>query len=185
MNPTQDTSADLAAQLRAELSDRAPEGFHFSDHVIRQDAGLEQLTTRLREHGDDREVALALGRAVSEERDGWTLLKLLELTERLGLTGTAPALLELARRPPGDDLRSRFLAGRACEVMLKLPLDYETRIAANEVCKQPLADIARFRMGAAKERAIHRPRKLEWAILVGLMVVGLAGFLFALLALGH
>jgi hypothetical protein len=181
--PTKDATAELSAQIRAELSDRAPEGFHFTDHLIRQDAALERLTEQLRAHPDVSEVERAVGRAVSEEKDGWTLLKLFELVERLTLTGTSASLMQLASEPPGDGPRSRFLAGRACEVLLQLPLDYETRTRANEICKLPLDEIARFRMGAQRERTMQRPRRVEWIILAIVMLLALAGLGFALFAL--
>ncbi len=140
-----DPAVDLAAQIRTELSDRAPEGFHFTDHVIRQDAALERLTEQLRSHPDRPEVERAVAHAVTEEKDGWILLKLMELMERLDLSGAAPALMKVAQHPPGEGARSQFLAGRACEVLLKLPLDLETRARANEICKIPLQQMARHR----------------------------------------
>ncbi len=176
-----DGSAELAAQIRAELTDVAPQGFHFTDHVIRQDAALERLTTQLREHTNPSEVEAALCLALDGEKDRWTLLKLLELAERLALPGFSPALMRLAQQPPGEDPRARFLSGRASEVLLRLPLDYATRLAANEVCKAPLEDIARYRMGAAREQRMQRPRRAEWALLAGLMAVFLIGLAVALL----
>ncbi len=178
-----DPALDLAAQIRAELSDRAPEGFHFTDHVIRQDEALERLTARLRHHPDPSEVERALAYAIEQERAGWTLLKLLELVERLKLLGTAPALIKLAQAPPGQGDRAQFLAGRACEVMLRLPLDLETRTRANQICKVPLQQVARYRMGAEKERSLQRPRRTEWLLLVLLMAIGIAALIFAATAL--
>ena len=173
----------LAAQLRAELRDDAPQGFHFTDHVIRQDGALERLTEQLRSHGDPSEVAAALSRALLDEQEGWTVLKLLELTERLALTQTAAALMSVATHPPGEGPRQRFLAGRACEVLLRLPLDYSTRQKANSLSAGPLEEMAGFRTGAAKERTSQRPRRVEWAILVALMGVALVGLLLAFLSL--
>jgi hypothetical protein len=168
--------SDLSAQIRAELADAAPAGLRFTDHVIRQDAALERMAAHLEAHPDRGEVDSALIDALAEERDGWALLKLLELIERLGVKGATSTLMSLAQNPPGDGPRARFLAGRACEVLLQLPLDYATRLQANEVSKGPLEEIARYRMGAQKERTQHRPRTAEWALLVVLMAIGVAGF---------
>lgn len=178
-----DPALDLAAQVRSELSDRAPEGFHFTDHVIRQDEAIERLTAQLRAHGDPFEVERALSYAVREERNGWTLLKLLEVIERLHPAGTADALMRMAEAPPGEGDRAAFLSGRACEVILRLPLDLETRNRANEICKAPLQRIARYRLGAEKERSLQRPRALEWTLLAALMAIGIAALIFAATAL--
>lgn len=178
-----DPAVDLAAHIRTELSDEAPQGFHFTDHLIRQDSALERLTEQLRGHGDMAEVERAIALAVSQEHDGWTQLKLLELVERLGLVATAPALMELVEKRAGaEDDRSRFLAGRACEVMLKLPLDLESRTRANDLCKGPLEDVGRFRMSAERVRSLHRPRRAEWILLAVVMVLGIGGLVFAFLA---
>ncbi|MFZ5471346.1 MAG: hypothetical protein ACOZIN_18135 [Myxococcota bacterium] len=177
------TSRELAAQIRTELADAAPEGLAFSDHVVRQNSALERLVTQLKSHENPGEVGHALGHAVNEERDGWTLLKLLEACEQLQTLPAAPALMALAKEPPGSGDRARFLAGRACEVLLKLPLDYPTRLVANEVCKGPLGDINRFRMGAERARTLHRPRRVEWTLLVVLMAIGLAGFIYVMATL--
>jgi hypothetical protein len=181
-----DPAVDLATHIRTELSDESPQGFHFIDHVVRQDRSLERLTEQLRAHGDMGEVERAISLAISEERDGWTQLKLLELVERLELKGAAPSLMSLVeRRAADDDDRGRFLAGRACEVMLKLPLDLDTRTRASELCKGPLEEVARFRMSAERVRAVHRPRRIEWAILVALMALGIGGLIFAFMATGR
>jgi len=185
MTTGSDPAVDLAAQIRAELSDRAPEGFHFVDHVIRQDEALQRLTAQLSAHPDPLEVERALALALEQESEGWTLLKLLELTERLRLPGAAPALLNLAQQPPGQGPRAEFLAGRACEVMLALPLDLQTRTRANQICKDPLEQIARYRLGAEKERQLQRPRQIEWLLLVVLMAIGIAALIFAAAALGR
>jgi hypothetical protein len=184
MESTDDGARDLAAQIRLELADPAPQGFAFNDHAVRQDAALDRLTDRLRQHPDAVEVEAAVRRAVGEERDGWTQLKLLELVERLNLKGAVEPLLRLAVTAR-DDERGRFLAGRACEVMLKLPLDLETRNRVNQVCQGPLDDIARFRMGAQRAQRMHRPRQVEWTLLVMLMALAGAGVLVAWLALGR
>jgi len=181
-----DPAVDLAAQIRAELSaDQAPEGFHFVDHVIRQDEALQRLTAQLRDHPDPAEVERALGFALEQESEGWTLLKLLELTERLRLPGAAPALLKLAQGPPGQGPRAEFLAGRACEVILALPLDLQTRARANQICQDPLQQIARYRLGAQRERQLQRPRQIEWLLLVVLMAIGVAALIFAAAGLGR
>ena len=173
----------LASHIAAALKEEAPQGFHFHDQVLRQDTSLERLALSLQAQAEKPALEEAMGLALQEEKDGWTLLKLLELVDRLGLIGTSPALLALAESAPGSDDRSRFLSGRACEVLLKLPLDYQTRLVANRVCKAPLEEMARFRMGAQKERAMHRPRRIEWLILVAIMALGLTGLVFALRAL--
>src|SRR4051812_5290856 len=95
---------DFARQIRTELAEKAPAGFHFNDHVVRQDAALDRLADQLKVHGEREELEGALSHALLEERDGWTLLKLLELADRLRLAGTAAALMELVNRPSdGDD----------------------------------------------------------------------------------
>jgi hypothetical protein len=182
--PGEDPSADLALQIRAQLSDRAPEGFHFTDQVIRQDEALERTAARLEEHPDRSEVERALARAVEDEKDGWTVLKLLELVERMQLLGAAEALLKIASSPARDE-RSRFLAGRACEVLLKLPLDLEARSRANAVCKSPLEDVGRLRLGSQRERALQRPRRIEWLLVIGLFALAIAALIFAVTALGR
>jgi hypothetical protein len=140
------------------------------------------LIERLKEHGEPESVGRALALALKQERDGWTVLKLLEIADQLQITAAGPVLIEIAGREPEDD-RGKFLAGRACEVLLKLPLDLEARATANAVCRVPLEHMRRFRLGEAKERALHRPRKMEWLILVVLMVLALAGFFVAWSAL--
>jgi hypothetical protein len=167
---------DFSRMIRAELSDPAPQGFAFTDHLLRQDAALEKLVARLREHADPAEVERALAHALSVEREGWALLKLLEVTERLAPVAAADALMEIARNPPGEGQRAQFLAGRACEVLLKLPLDYATRLRANDLSKEKLEDAFRYRLGAQRERSLQRPRRAEWLLLVVLMVVALVGF---------
>ena len=177
-----DPSEDLALQIRAELCERAPEGFHFSDHLIRQDEALQRTAARLEAHPDRSEVERALALAIASERDGWTLLKLLELVERMQLPGAAPALIQLASSPTPDE-RSRFVAGRACEVLLKLPLDVAARARANEVCKEPLEEVARLRLGAEREQRLQRPRRIEWLLLLGLVALAIAALIFAASAL--
>jgi len=178
-------ASDLAAQIRAELHEPAPQGFHFQEHVLRQDASLERLSAQLKSHPDAREVGRAVAQAIEAERDGWTLLKLLGLCERLESPEAAEALLQVAGRPSEGDDRSRFLAGRACEVILKLPLDQRARARANAACREPLEELQAFRLGAARARHAHRPRRIEWALLVVMMALGVAGFVFAWLALGR
>lgn len=180
-----DPALDLAAQICSELSDRAPEGFRFTDQVIRQDEALQRLTAQLRAQPDVSEVERALCYAVEQVREDWTLLKLLELIEQLKFPGAAPALIELAQARRGQDARSEFLAGRACEVMLALPLDLQTRVRANEICKGPLQQIARYRLGAERERHLQRPRQMEWLLLVALMAIGIAALIFAAAGLGQ
>ena len=186
MNPpmTSDPAVDLSLQIRAELADPAPQGFAFNDHLLRQDAALERLASSLKSHGDAAEVERAVALALGDEQDGWKLLKLLELADRLSLLGATGALMALAEHPPGGDERSRFLAGRACEVLLKLPLDLEMRGKANQLCQGPLLHVATYRRGASKQTSLQRPRRVEWAILVALMLLGSLGLLFALKALG-
>ncbi len=182
MASADDPAEDLALQIRAELSERAPEGFHFSDHLIRQDEALQRTAARLEAHPDPSEVERALALAIANERDGWTLLKLLELVERMGLPGAAPALIQLASSPTPEQ-RSRFVAGRACEVLLKLPLDLAARARANKVCKKPLEEVASFRMGAEREQRLQRPRRIEWLLLFGLVALAVAALIFAASAL--
>jgi len=169
----------LSRQIRTELSDTAPQGFHFGDQVLRQDAGLERLATHLRSL-PPAELGAALSESLLEEKDGWTLLKLLELVERLETRGCADALVELAQNPPGEGDRRKFLAGRACEVLLRLPLDERSRHRADAACKIPLQEIQLFRLGADRERKLHRPRRVEWALLMGLMLLALTGLWLAL-----
>jgi hypothetical protein len=179
-----DPASDLAIQIRTELSDRAPEGFRFSDHLIRQDEALERTAVRLEAHPDRSEVERALALAIAEEKEGWTLLKLLELVERMQLLGAAPAVLGLASSPAPDE-RARYLAGRACEVLLKLPLDREARARANSVCKVPLEQAGVFRLGAERERALQRPRWIEWLLVIGLMALAIAALIFAVSGVGR
>ncbi len=173
----------LARQIRTELSEKAPEGFHFTDHVARQDQALQRLSDQLAAHDDRAELTLALSRALADEQDGWTLLKLLELADRLSLPGTADALISVVQRSAGEDARARFLSGRACEVLLRLPLDLAQRAKANAVSEGRLEDVQRYRLGAQRAVSLHRPRRVEWALLVGVMVVGLVGLVVAFLAL--
>ena len=184
MRAGEDPAADLAIQIRTELSDRAPEGFHFSNHLIRQDEALQRTAMRLEAHPDRSEVERALARALDDEEDGWTSLKLLELVDRMQLLGAATALIKLASSTTHDE-RARFLAGRACEVLLRLPLDLEARARANAVCKAPLAEVARFRLGAERERALQRPRRIEWLLVIGLFALAIAALIFAVSALGR
>lgn len=178
MTGAADPAEDLALQIRAELSEPAPEGFHFADHLIRQDEAWQRTAARVQAHPDSAEVERALTMAIERERDGWTLLKLLELVDRVQPVAAAPALIQLASSP-GPDERSRYVAGRACEVLLKLPLDVAARSRANEVCKEPLSELARLRLGAEREQSLQRPRRIEWLLLVVLALLALAGLLFA------
>jgi hypothetical protein len=179
----EDPAFDLATQIRTELSDPAPEGFHFTDHVIRQDASLDRLAKKLCAHEDWAELERAVQYAIADTKDGWTRLKLLELVDRLSLLGAAPALLNLAQHPNADDPRSMFIAGRACEILLRLPLNLELRKAADEVCTVPLSRLSAFRAGAQRERLQQRPRLVEWMLLVFLMALALVGFFIAFFAL--
>jgi hypothetical protein len=129
-------------------------------------------------------VAEALGSLLEQERDGWTQLKLLELADRLAPPALAPALMKYVEGLASSaEPRSRFLAGRAGEVLLKLPLDLEARGKAAELSAGPLREAAALRGRAMRSRSLHRPRRVEWAILVAMMVLGLTGLLFALQAL--
>ncbi len=177
-----DPAEDLALQIRTELRERAPEGFHFSDHLIRQDEALQRTAVRLEAHPDRSEVERALALAIASESDGWALLKLLELVERMQLPGAAPALIQLAASSVPDE-RSRFVAGRACEVLLKLPLDLAARARANEVCREPLEEVARLRLGAERKQRLQRPRRIEWLLLLGLVALAFAAMIFAAAAL--
>ncbi|MGQ0506878.1 MAG: hypothetical protein ACT4TC_16325 [Myxococcaceae bacterium] len=174
-------SEALARQIRTELSDVEPQGFHFNDSAVRQDAALERMVEQLKAHDDAQELERALSLALLEEKEGWTQLKLLEVTDRLRLVGTAEALMSLAADPPDEGPRRDFLAGRACEVLLRLPLNLEQRARANELSKGRMEDMQRFRLGAQRVRNLHRPRLAEWSLLVVLMLVSLSGLVFALL----
>lgn len=173
----------LAQHVAAELRDPEPKGFQFDELVLRQDTGLQKLADHLA--GEPVEhVAEALARLLEQERDGWVQLKVLELADRAAPLAMAPALMEYVRaRREASEPRVRFLAARACEVLLKLPLDLEARAQASELSKAPLAEAAEARGRAARARAMHRPRRVEWAILVAVMVLGLGGLLFAFQAL--
>jgi hypothetical protein len=164
----------LARQIRTELAEAAPEGFHFTDHVLRQDDSLERMASQLRAESPDA-LSQALSQALLSERNGWAALKLLELMELLALPGCAPALIAFCQNPPDEADRRKFLAGRACEVLLRLPVDRATRLTADAACKIPLQDIVVFRHGADRERKIHRPRKIEWGLLIALMALALLG----------
>jgi len=184
--PPADPAIDLAVQIRADLSDLAPQGFNFRDHLLRQDAVLQRLSEHLRAHPDAAEVERAIAHALATEPDEWVLLKLVELSDRLSLPGTAQALLGIAQRSGpacperirrGD--RGLFLSGRACEVLLKLPLDLALRAEANRVCQIPLKKIAEFRHGEETQRLLYLPRRFEWALLILLMLAAVGGLLFA------
>ena len=69
------------------------------------------------------------------------------------------------------------------EVLLKLPLDLETRARAAELSKAPLEEAAEARGQAVRARAMHRPRRVEWAILAAVMLLGLTGLVYAFQAL--
>jgi hypothetical protein len=176
-------SEELAEHLLTELRDPEPKGFQFQDHVLRQDAGLEKLTESLRAE-EPAALSAALGAALSRERDGWTLLKIVELCDRLAPPGLEGALMRFVEeRAEGDD-RQRFLAGRAAEVLLRLPLDLAARARAGELSQGPLRDLERFRRREQAARLLHRPRRVEWAILAAMMALGLLGTVLAFRALG-
>src|SRR5207248_2807284 len=104
---------------------------------------------------------------LEQERDGWAQLKVLELCDRLAPAALAPALMQYAQsRKDAAQQRVRFLAARACEVLLRLPLDLETRARAAQLSQGPLQEIAATRGQAIRARALHRPRRVEWAILI-------------------
>ncbi len=181
--PPADPAIDLAVQIRADLSDLAPQGFNFRDHLLRQDAVLQRLSEHLRAHPDAAEVERAMAHALATEPDEWVLLKLVELSDRLNLPGTAPALLRIAQRSGPERSRGGerglFLSGRACEVLLKLPLDLASRAEANRICQVPLKKISEFRHGEETQRLLYQPRRLEWALLILLMLAAVGGLLFA------
>ena len=173
---------DLARQIRTELSEPAPQGFQYHERMLGQDESLQRLCQQLAADPNTQEVEQAVIQALNTEQDGWVLLKLVELADRLQIAAVAAALLRVAREPPGEGERSMFLAGRACEVLLKLPLDLKTRAEANQVCSVPLERVTQFRLGAQTERLLQRPRRLEWILLATLMALGLGGFAYALLS---
>lgn len=173
----------LASHIAAELRDPEPKGFQFDELVLRQDAGLQRLAEHLQAE-PEAEVAEALGLLLEREPDGWTQLKLLELCDRVAPLAMAPALMRYAEaRVSAAEPRTRFLAGRACEVLLKLPLDLEARARAQALSERPLREAAELRGQALRSRSLHRPRRVEWVILVLLMLLGLSGLLFAFQAL--
>lgn len=183
MSPEPSQAAiDLARQIRTELSEPAPQGFQFHERVLAQDESLQRLSQQLAGDPNIQEVEQAVVHALNTEQNGWVLLKLIELADRLQLAAAAPALLQVAREPPGEAERSIFLAGRACEVLLRLPLDLKTRAEANQVCSVPLERATQFRLGAQTERLLQRPRRLEWILLATLMALGVGGFAYALLS---
>src|SRR4051812_13258237 len=173
----------LAQHVAAELRDPEPKGFQFDEAVLRQDAGLQQLADDLVAE-PEAHVAEALGALLEQERDGWVQLKVLELADRLGPVGRARALMRYgeARRGAGEP-RARFLASRACEVLLRLPLDREARARAADLSKGPLREVGQVRGQALRARALHRPRRVGWGILVAVMALGLAGLIYAFQAL--
>src|SRR4051812_36556667 len=147
----------LAQHLAAELRDPEPRGFQFDEAVLRQDAGLQRLADHL---GAEPEapVAEALGLLLEQERDGWGQLKLLELADRLAPAAMAPALLRYVEtRISSAEPRVRFLAARACEVLLRMPLDLELRARASALSAQPLQEVSQVRGQALRARAMHRP----------------------------
>jgi hypothetical protein len=173
----------LAQHVAAELRDPEPKGFTFDEAVLRQDASLTRLSEHLGQE-PEAQVAEALGRLLEQERDGWAQLKILELADRLAPAALAPALLQYVEaRRKAEEPRVRFLAGRACEVLLRLPLDRELRAKAQAISAGPLQEVASARGQALRARAMHRPRRVEWLILVAMMVLGIAGLLYAFQAL--
>jgi hypothetical protein len=173
----------LAQHVAAELRDPEPKGFAFDEAVLRQDASLQRLAEHLgKEPG--AHAAEALGRLLEQERDGWVQLKVLELADRLAPVELAPALMRYVESRAGaEEPRVRFLAGRACEVLLRLPLDLEARARAQAISARPLHEVALARGQALSARAMHRPRRVEWAILVAMMALGLSGLIYAFQAL--
>lgn len=176
-------SEELAEHLLTELRDPEPKGFHFQDHVLRQDTGLDRLTESLRTEAPEA-LASALGMALSREQDGWTQLKIIELCDRLAPPGLEGALIRFLEERAGGDDRERFLAGRAAEVLIRLPLDRAARARASEVSQGPLQELERFRRREQAARSVHRPRRVEWAILAVMMALGLLGTAVAFRALG-
>jgi len=173
----------LAQHVAAELRDPEPKGFTFDEAVLRQDASLLRLAEHLGKE-PEAPVAEALGRLLEQERDGWVQLKVLELADRLAPVALAPALIRYAEAKAGaEEPRVRFLAGRACEVLLRLPLDLEARAKAQALSARPLQEVVSARGQALRARAMHRPRRVEWAILVAVMVLGLSGLIYAFQAL--
>lgn len=173
----------LAQHVAAELRDPEPKGFQFDEAVLRQDAGLLQLADDLVAE-PEAHVAEALGALLERERDGWVQLKVLELADRLAPVAMAPALIRYVESRQGaEEPRVRFLAARACEVLLRLPLDLEARARAAELSTGPLREVGQVRGHALRARALHRPRRVEWAILAAVMALGLAGLLYAFQAL--
>lgn len=169
----------LAQHVAAELRDPEPRGFQFDELVLRQDVGLQQLADHLAAE-PPADVGEALGLLLEQEQDGWTQLKVLELADRLAPVSMAPALIRyVQQREGGPDSRTRFLAARACEVLLRLPLDLEARSRAAELSAQPLREAALVRGEALRSRTLQKPRRVEWAILVAVMLLGLSGLVYA------
>lgn len=173
----------LAQHVAAELRDPEPAGFQFDELVLRQDVGLQQLADHLAAEPAEA-VGEALGLLLDQEQEGWTQLKVLELADRVAPRSMAPALIRYVQARAGaGDPRTRFLAARACEVLLRLPLDLEARARAAELSAEPLREVAEYRGQALRTRAMQRPRRLEWAILVAVMVLGISGLIYAFQAL--
>ena len=173
----------LAQHIASELRDPEPAGFQFDEAVLRQDVGLQHLVDHLAAE-PPADVGEALGLLLEQERDGWTQLKVLELADRLAPVSMSPALIRYVQgRSNAEDARTRFLAARACEVLLRLPLGLEARARAAELSVAPLREVSEVRGQAMRTRAIQRPRRVEWAILVLVMVLGISGLVFAFLAL--
>jgi hypothetical protein len=174
---------ELLQHLIAELSDEEPKGFGFDELVLRQDAALERLHSQLSQEPPEV-IAGALGEALGHGLHGWGQLKLLELCDRSPHLELAEPLMAFARaRVDSTVARERFLAGRACEVLVKLPLNLDARARANELSKLLLPEVQSAKERAQRERSMHRPRRIEWGILAAMMATGLFGLWFALQAL--
>src|SRR5262245_51670637 len=135
----------LALHIASELRDPEPAGFQFDEAVLRQDVGLQQLVDHLAAE-KPAEVGEALGLLLEREGDGWTQLKVLELADRLAPVSMAEALIRYVQQRSNDPQpRTRFLAARACEVLLRLPLGLEARARAADLSVKPLREVAGVR----------------------------------------
>lgn len=157
---------------------------HIRASMARRPDALEPLLEKLA--ADERpRLEAALSQLLASEQDGPKQLLLLDVIEKMSLTGTFDGLIEVVKlHKQSEDPRLRFLAGRASEVLLRLPLNLTQRAIANSVCQDSLLEGQRLRLQAERASAMQRPRRIEWALLAALMAMALAGIIYAFVAKG-
>lgn len=176
------TADDLAAHIRTELSAPEPAGFGALRQSQDQGDAVARLAESLRSQPADL-LGRALALAVEREPDPWTFVKLVELCGLVKPAVAGPALLRRVENPPSaTDERRLYLQGCACEVLLGLDLDEAAQRRATSLCGPPLSHLARVRASVDARVRDHRPRVVEWAIVVVAMLLAAAGVAYVLLA---